>query len=123
MTLAPCIEIDVSAPLISIGSSSVCVDGCARMVDIAIAAVDVHVDLAGIQGPPGASGTGGDKTYRHQQMIPAAVWTVTHGLNKYPAVSVVDSARTLVAGDVDYLDTNTVQLSFVAAFSGEAYFN
>lgn len=76
----------------------------------------------GATGPAGTDGTG-DKNYRHQQMLPAAVWTVVHGLDKYPAVSIADSAGTIVVGDVDYLDANTVQLTFVAAFSGEAYFN
>lgn len=40
-----------------------------------------------------------------------------------PAVTVVDSAGTVVIGEVDYLDDNTVRLTFCAAFSGTAYFN
>lgn len=36
---------------------------------------------------------------------------------------VVDSAGTVVIGEVDYLDDNTVRLTFCAAFSGTAYFN
>ena len=35
----------------------------------------------------------------------------------------VDSAGTVVIGEVDYLDDNTVRLTFCAAFSGTAYFN
>jgi len=74
----------------------------------------------GPQGDPGAAGGG---YYRHQQMLPAAVWTVTHNLNKYPSVSVVDSAETVVIGDVEYTSLNTCVLTFFAPFSGEAYFN
>lgn len=44
-------------------------------------------------------------------------------LGKRPAVTVVDSAGTVVIGEVDYLDDNTVRLTFCAAFSGTAYFN
>lgn len=33
------------------------------------------------------------------------------------------SAGTVVIGEVDYLDDNTVRLTFCAAFSGTAYFN
>lgn len=51
------------------------------------------------------------------------VWTVAHNLGKRPAVTVVDSAGTVVIGEVDYLDDNTVRLTFCAAFSGTAYFN
>ena len=64
-----------------------------------------------------------DKHYAHEQMVPSAEWTVTHNLNKYPAVTIVDSAGTEVVGDVQYIDANTVRLSFNAAFSGSAYFN
>ena len=44
-------------------------------------------------------------------------------LAQRPAVTVVDSAGTVVIGEVDYLDDNTVRLTFCAAFSGTAYFN
>lgn len=66
---------------------------------------------------------GGDKTYRHVQGTAANVWEVTHGLGKYPAVSVMDSGGTLVEGDVDYVNENNVILTFTAPFSGEANFN
>lgn len=51
------------------------------------------------------------------------MWTVAHNLGKRPAVTVVDSAGTVAIGEVDYLDDNTVRLTFCAAFSGTAYFN
>ena len=44
-------------------------------------------------------------------------------IGERPAVTVVDSAGTVVIGEVDYLDDNTVRLTFCAAFSGTAYFN
>jgi len=65
----------------------------------------------------------GDAHYAHNQLDPEAVWTVTHNLGKKPSVTVVDSAETVVIGDVEYIDDNTVQLTFFAAFSGKAYFN
>ena len=58
-----------------------------------------------------------------KQAQAAKVWTVAHNLGKRPAVTVVDSAGTVVIGEVDYLDDNTVRLTFCAAFSGTAYFN
>ena len=47
----------------------------------------------------------------------------THGLGKRPSVTVVDSAGTAVIGEIEYLDDNTVRLTFCAAFSGTAYCN
>ena len=65
----------------------------------------------------------GDKHYIHNQNTASAVWTVTHGLGKNPAVTVVDSAGTEVVGDVAHINKNTTKITFSAAFSGKAYFN
>lgn len=65
----------------------------------------------------------GGTTYTHDQAVAAATWTVAHGLGRYPSVTVVDSAGTMVFGEVNYLDANTVQLDFSTAFSGKAYLN
>ena len=64
-----------------------------------------------------------DKTFVYEQNRPSSVWTVEHGLEKFPAVTVVDSAGTEVIGAIDYIDLNTVTLTFVGAFSGKAFFN
>ena len=66
---------------------------------------------------------GSDKTYRHVQGVASAFWEVSHGLAKFPAVSVIDSGGSLIEGDIDYLDENTVTLTFASPFSGEAHFN
>jgi hypothetical protein len=71
----------------------------------------------------GVTGGGGDAFYEHIQLDPEAVWTITHNLGKKPAITVVDSADTVVIGEVEYIDNNSVQLTFAAAFSGKAYFN
>ncbi len=64
-----------------------------------------------------------DKNFVFTQNIPATIWIVTHNLNKYPSVSVVDSANTTVYGQVEYNSLNQVTLTFKAAFSGKAFFN
>jgi hypothetical protein len=64
-----------------------------------------------------------DKHYRHIQGASSSVWTINHGLQKFPAVVVKDSAGTIVIGEIDYVDTNNVTLTFSGAFSGEAYLN
>jgi len=65
--------------------------------------------------------------YRHVQGAPAAVWTVQHNLGYFPGgIAVRDSAGQIRVGRVDYVDRNTVTISFFkagtpVAFSGEAF--
>ena len=72
---------------------------------------------------PNNSGGGGDKTYVHIQSSAASVWQISHGLNKYPSVTVVDSAGSVVVGEVVYNNTNKVTITFIGSFSGKAYLN
>jgi|TARA_R110002050_G_scaffold128157_4_gene249379 hypothetical protein len=64
-----------------------------------------------------------DKNFVYTQNVASATWVVTHNLNKFPSVSVVDSANTLVNGQVEYNSINEVTISFRAAFTGKAFFN
>ena len=70
-----------------------------------------------------ASDNYADKSYVFVQSVPSASWTVTHNLNKFPSVSVVDTANTQVFTIAEYIDTNTLILTFSAAFAGKAYIN
>ena len=78
--------------------------------------VENQIDIRGLKG-------GGDKNYVHVQNTPSASWTASHNLGKKPAVVVVDSADEVVYGEIEYIDDNTITLTFVGAFSGKAYFN
>ena len=64
-----------------------------------------------------------DKNFEFDQLTPSASWTITHNLGKMPAVTIVDSAGNKVIGEIQYIDLNTVVLSFSAAFAGKAYMN
>jgi hypothetical protein len=100
--------------------------GAGQVVQQVGIATSTHTLGIGV-GPPIPASLGGlggsDANYVHNQIIPSASWTVAHNLNKFPASVIVDSAGTVVVGDVTYLDVNTVRLDFVGAFSGKAYFN
>ena len=61
--------------------------------------------------------------YVYEQTVASELWTITHGMGKYPSVSVVDSAGTAVVGDVQYLDEDSLTVSFTAPFIGTAYLN
>lgn len=63
-----------------------------------------------------------EERYTHIQPVSASTWTVTHGLNRYPIVSVTDSSGSTVYGDVVHLSANQTQLIFEVPFSGTAEF-
>lgn len=62
-------------------------------------------------------------TYIFEQAETATTWNVVHHLNKYPSVTVVDSAGTTVDCTVIYINSNECELRFNAAFKGTAYLN
>lgn len=80
---------------------------------------------SGPKGDTGSAGPGGgvDLSYVHNQGSASSTWLIVHNLGKYPSFSVVDSAGDLIEGDPDWIDLNTLQINFSAAFSGRAYLN
>jgi hypothetical protein len=79
---------------------------------------------------PKASGTwpgtsfyspAGTQRYVHTQTSASTTWTITHTLGGRPSVTIVDSAGTVVVGEVGYNSDTTVVVSFTSAFSGFAY--
>lgn len=64
-----------------------------------------------------------DKYFQFTQNVASDVWEINHNLDKNPSVSVVDSAGTIIVGEVNYIDTNNLTITFQAAFSGKAYLN
>ena len=65
----------------------------------------------------------GDKTFVFTQGTPIYQWDITHNLNKFPSVSVVDSFNEQVIGSVEYINKNRLTVTFAAPFSGQAYCN
>ena len=64
-----------------------------------------------------------NETYTHNQAVPSASWVINHNLGRKPSVTVIDSAGDECAGLVDYTSSNSLTLTFSAAFSGYAYLN
>jgi hypothetical protein len=57
----------------------------------------------------------------HTQGAASRTWTITHTLGGYPSITVVDSAKTVVFGEVNYVSATQVVVNFTSAFSGFAY--
>ena len=64
-----------------------------------------------------------DKTFVHDQTTPSAIWTITHNLGKFPSVSVVDTQKEVYWGNVEYINSNQLKVTFSAAFAGQAFLN
>jgi hypothetical protein len=76
------------------------------------------IHLAGDKGSAGAAGG----SYVHHQSSASSLWTVTHNLGYYAGgISVIDSAETVVVGDITHTSINQFTVSFSTAFSGKVY--
>ena len=65
----------------------------------------------------------GAPTFVFTQGVPATVWNIQHNLGKFPSITVIDNADTVVTGEYTYIDNNNVTLTFSAGFAGKAYLN
>lgn len=64
-----------------------------------------------------------DKTYLHTQSEASSEWVITHNLEKYPSVTIINSAGDEVIGEVYYNSQNQVTITFSGAFKGTATLN
>lgn len=64
-----------------------------------------------------------DANYVHEQSEASSEWVIVHNLNKYPAVSIIDSAGDEVIGNIHYDSLNQVTITFIGAFKGKATLN
>lgn len=69
----------------------------------------------------GGINTTSNQRHVHSQPTVSSTWTITHALGGKPSVTVVDSANTMVIGEVTYNSNTQVTISFSAPFSGYAY--
>lgn len=81
---------------------------------------EVDILTIGVQGPPGTSVI---ETFIHNQTVASTLWTINHGLNRWPSVMVVDSTKREVIVGVRYIDANTIQIYSDYAFAGQAFLN
>ena len=63
----------------------------------------------------------GSSRYIHTQSAASTTWNISHSLGGFPSVTIVDSARTMVVGEIVYNSTSSISALFTSAFSGYAY--
>ena len=59
--------------------------------------------------------------YVYYQQTASNTWTISHNLNFYPNVTVVDSAGTVIEGEIAYVSRSEIVLTFRSSFTGQAY--
>ena len=64
-----------------------------------------------------------DKTFVHNQTIPASQWDVQHNLDKFPSVTVTLPSGKVGFADVQYIDENNLTITFAGDETGKAYMN
>lgn len=62
-------------------------------------------------------------SFIHDQIASSSRWVVEHDLDKYPSVTIVDTAGTVIVGQINYISKSEIELFFTSAFSGKAYLN
>jgi hypothetical protein len=70
----------------------------------------------------------GDITFTHNQTSTSNTWVITHNLNRFPSVTVVDSGGSIVMGTIVYNSNKQLTITFFSsgaalAFQGKAYLN
>ena len=63
------------------------------------------------------------KTYVFEQGIPSSEWIINHNLNKFPTVTLVDSAGQQFITGIEYIDANNLIAHINGSMSGKAYLN
>lgn len=87
----------------------------------------INTSSGELWGPKGESAWESDplplipKRFTYNQSSASSSWDITHTLDGFPSVTVVDSAGTVVVGTVSYNSTSSVTVSFESAFAGKAY--
>lgn len=66
-------------------------------------------------------GTSIQVAYHHTQGLSSDTWEVEHNLGFYPNITVMDSAGSLVEGELQHLSKYRLRVTYSAPISGQAF--
>lgn len=61
------------------------------------------------------------KIFKYVQTTPSDTWTIQHNLGYKPSVTVIDSAGSVLFGDIEHNGDDQLTLYFFGGFAGEAH--
>ena len=64
-----------------------------------------------------------DRTYTFIQVVSTNIWNINHNLGYFPSISVIDSVGNFVTGEITYVDSDNISITFKSSFKGKAYLN
>jgi len=64
-----------------------------------------------------------DANFVFNQSVPSTTWNIPHNLDKFCSVEVVSDSNVIKYGNVTYINSNSLTITFSAPFSGKAYLN
>lgn len=64
-----------------------------------------------------------DKNFVFTQSDLSTTWVIQHGLDKYPAVEIVDTAHDSIFGKISFDSINQITINFTIPTSGKAFLN
>ena len=59
--------------------------------------------------------------YHHTQSLSSNTWEIEHNLGFYPNITTMDSAGTVVEGELQHLSKYRLRVTFSASISGQAF--
>lgn len=83
--------------------------------------VSVQTVVNSVTVATGSISQGATRRYVYSQASASALWTINHTLGGKPSIVVVDSAGTVVYGEIQYVSNTQITVTFSSAFSGSAY--
>ena len=84
---------------------------------------EIRDKINSLQSQIGGLTSGSDSNYIHNQSQSLEVWNINHNLNKYPSVTIVDTAGSVVEGEITFISLNEIRVAFSSPFSGKAILN
>ncbi len=67
--------------------------------------------------------TSDDKSYTHVQSLNSERWIVTHALNKFPKVTIVDASGKVVYAQINHINKQITDIRLSKPITGAAFFN
>lgn len=88
--------------------------------EVSVSVVEEVVAVITVAGPAGVRGPAGDGGFTYTQASPAATWTITNTLGRYPAAITVWVSNIQVESDIETPDVSTIVITFSSPQSGRA---